>query len=256
MFSSCSLTAPGNTALRLKLQAPRTAKVPLSERIRAKLPELSAQFQAIGRFCLDNLAHLHRLRIEDASAMCGARPSTIVRFAKCFGLTGYKQLKVAFLDELSPPAGVPTVDDGPLLSGLDDAVQMLSAANKVAVITDPHGAPLTAFLEYALKCFGKKVQVFSPDDLARDAIQRVEFFDVLMLAVVDQRLSQQCLSHLSAVDVGVVAICPEPGWIWGERASDRLDGFRNAESLKTLTGSLGVAQDLVRGLASQSSFQH
>lgn len=131
----------------------------LIEEIELALPLLSPQFRAIGRYCLENASNLHRMRIEDVSLQCGARPSTIVRFAKRFGLNGFKELKFAFLEE--PAVAEQEVPAASADGGVESDVLKLLRADRVLLVDGAVISPITAYLACALRCMGREVSVMA-----------------------------------------------------------------------------------------------
>lgn len=70
---------------------------PLLDWIASDLDGLSPSFRAIGRFLLANHAVLQHMQIGDVASRCGTADSTVVRFARRFGHSGYPDLKLALL---------------------------------------------------------------------------------------------------------------------------------------------------------------
>jgi hypothetical protein len=157
MQTATSATSAGRWAAQLPFRLRDMST--LTERIELALPLLSPQFRAIGQYCLENAAGLHRMRIEDVSLNCGARPSTIVRFAKRFGLNGFKELKFAFLGVASA-----TEEDAPLPAEEgdveNDALKLLRAGS-VLLVDGAEISPITAYLACALRCMGREVSVMA-----------------------------------------------------------------------------------------------
>jgi hypothetical protein len=94
--------------------------------ILGELPQLSPTMRAIGRYCVRVHARLHLMGIDEVASECGTVPSSVVRFARRFGHSGFHDFKRAFLDgaALTPPGAVPGEDH--LLGHLDEDVFQLS----------------------------------------------------------------------------------------------------------------------------------
>lgn len=68
-------------------------------RIRAETPSLSRQFKIIATYVLQHADYIYLERIQDVAERCGTQPSTVVRFAKRFGFSGFHDFKMAFLSD-------------------------------------------------------------------------------------------------------------------------------------------------------------
>ncbi len=62
------------------------------------LPTLSPKLRSVARFCIQHASTLHHHRIQDVALACGTIPASVVRLAQRFGLKGFQELKLAFLD--------------------------------------------------------------------------------------------------------------------------------------------------------------
>lgn len=221
----------------------------LTERIRLTLPGLSAQFQAIGNYCLSNLECLHRMRIEDVSEHCGARPSTIVRFAKLFGLNGYKELKVAFLDEARTEA-----TDEPRAhrrqAATDDA-SALRKARDILILGDAATSQLASYIECALKCLGKNVCV-QLDNEAGTATP-ASCHDLLISTVLFQDAESRSDAILRALKDGIPVIFISKERIPALAATHCIEQLKihRTTSLRSLARAISNAQSLVRTVERQ-----
>ncbi|MEY5100324.1 MAG: hypothetical protein RJA36_3043 [Pseudomonadota bacterium] len=217
----------------------------LHDRIRASLPELSRQFQIIGNFCLLNAEYLHLMRIEDVSASCKARPSTIVRFAKRFGMNGFKALKIAFLEEpqdRQPLAAHPA----PRHDGMESSILALSTSSRVLILGDDFETPLTAYLQYALTCLGKTVKVLPIDSYLQEASPATSRPDALILAALSSEPDREaCLARQAGMDeCHLITICRN-------RITSSHHSMADDSPLKVLTRALEAAQQLIEGVESR-----
>lgn len=229
-----------------------SAQLRLAERIRLTLPELSAQFQAIGNYCLSNTSSLHRMRIEDASQQCGARPSTIVRFAKRFGLNGYKELKVAFLDEAQSQN--PATPESPQenIQGID--AYILHTASSILIVGDIPASPLTSYMDYALRCLGKHVDTIyvKPGKIEITHIARQ--YDLMVITALLQDFESRYNTMMQAKknDTPIIFINGEtPHQFPAEREAARQQIFE-VSPLRNLTKAIETAQSLIRDLEQYS----
>lgn len=210
----------------------------LTERIQLELPRLSRQFRAIGLYCLENAARLHRMRIEDVSVNCGARPSTIVRFAKHFGLSGYKELKFAFLGE------TPAMDDARASPEADrgvenDALKLLHASS-VLLVDGADISPITAYLAYALRCMGRSVTVMATESGSDDWRWVAPSFDALVFVgpTTMTVLRHSDLPWARGHDVAFVTIGDDKQSLIGQ----------GAEALRRLNRSVESAHALIQAM--------
>lgn len=220
----------------------------LTERIRLALPELSAQLQAIGNYCLSNLEGLHRMRIEDVSEHCGARPSTIVRFAKLFGLKGYKELKVAFLDE-----GRTQIDDRKEPTPWHEAGNETSAlhtARNILILGDATTLSLASYIECALRCLGKNVSVRPDQTGGSETATSFSKYDLLVSTVLFQDDALRNDEVRSALKEGIPIIFISKDRLPAVTASHCIEQQRlhRTTSLRSLAQAISNAQSLVRTL--------
>lgn len=209
----------------------------LPERIELALPLLSPQFRAIGQYCLENAASLHRMRIEDVSLNCGARPSTIVRFAKRFGLNGFKDLKFAFLGEV-PVAEAPAPDPE-AGGGIESDALTLLRAGRVLLVDGTDISPITAYLACALRCMGREVSVIASGPDSGSWRWGVASYDVLILvgpaaATVLQDSDLSWAHGVSFVTVGGDA--------------DRPGSGQGVDALRRLNRSVASAHALIQAM--------
>jgi DNA-binding MurR/RpiR family transcriptional regulator len=74
----------------------------LLTQLRQDLGQLSPRMDALARYCLEHHSDLHLQRITQVAQCSGAIPSTVVRFAKQYGYSGFSDFKFAFLNKKSP----------------------------------------------------------------------------------------------------------------------------------------------------------
>lgn len=237
MQTASSAAGPGRWAAQLPFRRRDMPK--LTERIELALPLLSPQFRAIGLYCLENAASLHRMRIEDVSLNCGARPSTIVRFAKRFGLNGFKELKFAFLGETpatDEEAPCPAVDGGVE----SDALKLLRAGS-VLLVDGAEISPITAYLAYALRCIGREVSVIATGPDSDGWRWMAASFDVLILVgpAATAVMQDGDLSWAREHGVSLVTIGDDGG---------RPGSGQGVEALRRLNRSVESAHALIQAM--------
>ncbi len=70
----------------------------LLHQLQRDLPALSPKLQSVALFCIQHASTLHRYRVKDVAEACGTIPASVVRLAQRFGLKGFQEMKVSFLD--------------------------------------------------------------------------------------------------------------------------------------------------------------
>lgn len=80
------------------LASPEFAGPGLLHRLQHELPTLSPKLQSVALFCIEHASTLHRYRVKDVSDACGTIPASVVRLAQRFGLKGFQEMKISFLD--------------------------------------------------------------------------------------------------------------------------------------------------------------
>jgi hypothetical protein len=73
---------------------------PLLQELQRALPTLSPKLGRVARFCIQHAATLHHYRIQDIADACGTMPASVVRLAQRFGLKGFQEMKLAFIDRV------------------------------------------------------------------------------------------------------------------------------------------------------------
>lgn len=242
------------TALSARAAPPWSTQLPfrardmrsLTERLEQELPLLSPQFRAIGRYCLENAAGLHRMRIEDVSLNCGARPSTIVRFAKRFGLNGFKELKFAFLGETpatedEPPR--PAEADG---AGVESDALTLLRAGSVLLVDGAEISPITAYLACALRCMGREVSVMATGPDSDGWRWVAASYDVLVLVgpAAAPVLRDDDLAWARAHGVSLLTV--------GDGLRGRPVDAQGTEALRRLNRSVESAHALIQAMERRS----
>lgn len=102
-------------------------------RIRAETSSLSRQFKMIATYVLQHSDCIYLERIQDVAGRCGTQPSTVVRFAKRFGFSGFHDFKMAFLNDMRY-VGTGRADEG---------------GERVGRLEDPNGPSLMSCTEAA-----------------------------------------------------------------------------------------------------------
>lgn len=78
----------------------------LLHELQRDLPLLSPKLRSVARFCLQHASTLHHYRIQEVAEASGTIPASVVRLAQRFGLTGFQEMKLAFLDRVEPHVDV------------------------------------------------------------------------------------------------------------------------------------------------------
>ena len=169
----------------------------LLHQITAHYDDLSNKLQMVARYIEQNHEHLGIEGIQEMAAKCQVQPSSIVRFAKYFGLAGFSEMQQIFRDGLSKKIGsnhaygkrlrkVIATDSSPRLgtdiakeliensiAGLQNlvgrfdlanfrtAINLLASADVIWLAGARRSFPVVAYLDYALQQTGKRVILLS-----------------------------------------------------------------------------------------------
>jgi DNA-binding MurR/RpiR family transcriptional regulator len=98
-------------------------------RIKAALPQLSAQMEKLGSLLLDHPRAALELSITELAERAGTSPATVTRFCRSIGYAGYPALRVGIAAELGRSSAHETwrSDIGRVFNPGDTSEQMLSA---------------------------------------------------------------------------------------------------------------------------------
>jgi len=87
----------------------------LLHELQRDLPHLSPKLRSVAQFCLQHASTLHHYRIQEVAEASGTIPASVVRLAQRFGLRGFQEMKLAFLDRLEPHTDLTSVSPEPRL---------------------------------------------------------------------------------------------------------------------------------------------
>lgn len=123
---------------------------PLLQELQRALPTLSPKLGGVARFCIQHAATLHHYRIQDVADACDTMPVSVVRLAQRFGLKGFQELKLAFIDRVEPqePDRAPQAPEC-LAAQQDIEASTLGLNGLSAVIAQPEFAHLVQALRSA-----------------------------------------------------------------------------------------------------------
>lgn len=163
------------------------------KRITHEYDALSKQQKIIALYVEKNREHIGIERITEVSQRCGVHPSAVVRFAKHFGFSGFRELQAMFRGDLSRQL-MPSRNDtarirgsiesgshklsnveiakeflagsiasmqefaGSLdLSAFQNAVELLSNSDCIWIAASHRSFPIAAYLDYALQHTDKRI---------------------------------------------------------------------------------------------------
>jgi DNA-binding MurR/RpiR family transcriptional regulator len=169
----------------------------LLERISREYDSLSRQLKVIARHIEGNRDRLGIEGIRELAEQCGVQPSAVVRFAKHFGLSGFAEMQRIFRDGLAQQlvqsrnyetrirkgieAGAGKLSSAEIadeflagsLAGMQElrstldavsfrkAVNLLAAADAIAICGARRSFPVAAYLDYALQHTDKRITLVS-----------------------------------------------------------------------------------------------
>jgi DNA-binding MurR/RpiR family transcriptional regulator len=169
----------------------------LLKRISAHYDDLSAKLQLVARYIEQHHEHLGIEGIQEMAAKCQVQPSSIVRFAKYFGLSGFSEMQQILRDGLTrkfapnhpygkrlrkvidtqaqPRAetdiakeliensinGLQSLVSRFDLGNFKAAINLLLNADVIWLVGSRRSFPVAAYLDYALQRTGKRVILVS-----------------------------------------------------------------------------------------------
>lgn len=101
---------------------------PLLQELQRALPTLSPKLGGVARFCIQHAATLHHYRIQDVADACDTMPVSVVRLAQRFGLKGFQELKLAFIDRVEAPEPLEQPGQAPPSTECAAALQDIEAS--------------------------------------------------------------------------------------------------------------------------------
>ncbi|MEN9383736.1 MAG: hypothetical protein RL323_879 [Pseudomonadota bacterium] len=88
-------------------QPPADRASELLRQLQADAHNLSPALRRVAHFCIAHAHQLHQMRIQEVAQACQTIPAAVVRLAQRYGLTGFRELKLAFLPVFRPPPLAP-----------------------------------------------------------------------------------------------------------------------------------------------------
>ena len=154
----------------------------LKSEITKQYPALSRQLQDIARFTLDSPQEMALDTVATAAAKAGVQPSAMVRFAQALGFGGFSEMQQIFRDQLvqrsssyrdrierlrqehakdSPSAVLREFVNESIASlnhlgehitakKLEEAIRVISGADRIHVLAQRRAFPVACYLTYAL----------------------------------------------------------------------------------------------------------
>src|SRR6478752_3637320 len=152
----------------------------LRSAIVARFPELSRRLQQIASHALDNPNDLALETIARVATRAGVQPSSLIRFAKAFGFSGYSAMQLVFRQHLTDASPdyrtrlASLVDEGGVATLLDQFVEaeiaalrrlrgqkrlaalleqsfeLVAAAETVYLVAQRRSFPIACYLAYVL----------------------------------------------------------------------------------------------------------
>lgn len=220
----------------------------LQQAIADSYPQLSRRLQQIATYALDNPNEMALDTIAVVAKRADVQPSSLIRFAKAFGFSGYSEMQKVFRLRLTdaipdykerlrsfsgPPGKTQTRDLSQLLAEfveadtvglqwlrescgpqhLDKALELMVGARTIYLLAHRRSFPVCAYLSYALSQLGvKNVLIDGVGGMFFQQARHVDVDDVL-LAVSSKAYSTDVLEVVEQSaerGVPVIAITDGP----------------------------------------------
>lgn len=185
----------------------------LKAEITKQYPALSRQLQDIARFTLDSPQEMALDTVATAAAKAGVQPSAMVRFAQALGFGGYSEMQQIFRDQLvqrsssyrdrierlrqehakdSPSAvlrefvnesiaNLNHLGEHVTAKKLEEAINVISNADRIHVLAQRRAFPVACYLTYALSQLELPVTLMDGvGGMVRDQALGIRAADVLI----------------------------------------------------------------------------
>ena len=185
----------------------------LKTEITKQYPALSRQLQDIARFTLDSPQEMALDTVAIAAAKAGVQPSAMVRFAQALGFGGYSEMQQVFRDQLvqrsssyrdrierlrqehakdSPSAvlrefvtesiaNLNHLGEHITAKKLEEAIKVISGADRIHVLAQRRAFPVACYLTYALSQLELPVSLMDGvGGMVRDQALGIRAGDVLI----------------------------------------------------------------------------
>lgn len=258
-------------------------------RITTEYEALSKQLKVIARYVEQHRDHIGLEGIQELAAHCGVQPSTVVRFAKHFGFSGFSEMQAIFREgltrQLAPSRNYRTrirdiIDSGAgslssveiaheflagsvaamheLEANLDadtfmQAVDMLRETDCIWIAASRRSFPVAVYLDYALQHTDKRVCLMSGLGSMHLGQMRSARPGDVMLAISFAPYAEETLAAVELAQergVRLIAITDSRMSPLAKDAEVTLIVQDNSTfGFRALTSTMGLAQSLFIALA-------
>lgn len=265
-----------------------SAKQRLLNDISAQYPSLSRQLKLIGKYVETHREHLAIEGIQEVAAACGVQPSAVVRFAKHFGFSGFTEMqklfRVAISQQIAPGrnyqarirdaikvneplsssdiarqflegsiAGMQELRGTLDRSDLEQAVDLLAAADSVWLVGMRRSFSIAAYLDYALQHTDKRLVLVGALGGMQEGQLRSLRKDDVLLAISFAPYAPETLAVVETArqrGARIIAFTDSRLSPLAEHAQATLCVQENASfGFRSLTNAIGLAQSLFIALA-------
>jgi len=268
--------------------SPHVSADQLLNDISVQYPGLSRQLKLIGTYVETHREHLAIEGIQEVAAACGVQPSAVVRFAKHFGFSGFTEMQKLFREAISLQiapglnyqarirdaikvneplastdiarqflggsiAGMQELQSTLERSDLEQAVELLAAADAVWLVGMRRSFPIASYLDYALQHTDKRVALIGAlGGMQEGQLRSLRKGDVL-LAISFAPYAPETLAIVETArqrGARIIALTDSRMSPLAEQAEAVLCVQESISfGFRSLTGAIGLAQSLFIALA-------
>lgn len=183
----------------------------ITEEIRNAFPKLRKSEQKAAQYMLEHPERMETISLDEAARVMGVSQPTIMRMLKSVGYQGFREAKVAFVEERMKKSGGETGDVLSLAIDKTDQIEDIPAkviGNTIRLLEDSLQAISAKSLKKAVQAIeaANRVCIFSVENsnsIANDLLTKLIYLGIRCEFNEDYYLQSICAGHLQKGDVAI-----------------------------------------------------
>lgn len=183
----------------------------ITEEIRNTFPKLRKSEQKAAQYMLEHPERMETISLDEAARVMGVSQPTIMRMLKSVGYQGFREAKVAFVEERMKKSGGETGDVLSLAIDKTDQIEDIPAkviGNTIRLLEDSLQAISAKSLKKAVRAIeaANRVCIFSVENsnsIANDLLTKLIYLGIRCEFNEDYYLQSICAGHLQKGDVAI-----------------------------------------------------
>lgn len=183
----------------------------ITEEIRNTFPKLRKSEQKAAQYMLEHPERMETISLDEAARVMGVSQPTIMRMLKSVGYQGFREAKVAFVEERMKKSGGETGDVLSLAIDKTDQIEDIPAkviGNTIRLLEDSLQAISAKNLKKAVQAIeaANRVCIFSVENsnsIANDLLTKLIYLGIRCEFNEDYYLQSICAGHLQKGDVAI-----------------------------------------------------